>query len=135
MEGITTAYPRKCKATTKAGKPCRAWAMEGSDYCYMHNPATAAERKAAQARGGKARHGRHLETGGDPDELQLEGVADTLAILATAIKDTARLENSVARNRALGYLASVALKAFEITELEERMEALERALKLREGTA
>ncbi|MCA9919633.1 MAG: hypothetical protein KC445_16860 [Anaerolineales bacterium] len=28
--------PTRCAATTKAGKPCKNWAMEGSDYCRMH---------------------------------------------------------------------------------------------------
>lgn len=132
MSDTTTAYPRRCTATTRKGDPCRAWAIEGSDFCYMHDPGKAAERAAARSRGGKARHGRHLDTSGDPDSLELAAPGDAVAIVATAIRDTARLENSVSRNRALGYLCGVALKAFEITELAERMETIERTLAKRE---
>ncbi len=135
MATITTTndrYPQRCKGTTCNGDPCQAWAIEGSDYCFWHAPSAAAERQLAQARGGRARHGRHLETGGDLEELQLRSVGDTLAIVATAIRDTARLENSVARNRCLGYLCGVAIKAFEVSELEARMVEIERTLKLRE---
>ena len=136
MSDISTTnerYQQRCKGTTRNGEPCQAWAIEGRHYCFWHAPSAAAERRQAQARGGRARHGRHLETGGDLEELQLQSVGDTLAILGMAIQDTARLENSVARNRALGYLCGVAIKAFEVSELEERMAALERTLELRKG--
>lgn len=28
--------PTRCAATTKAGKPCKNWAIDGSDYCRVH---------------------------------------------------------------------------------------------------
>lgn len=34
--------PTRCAATTKAGQPCKNYAVEGSDYCHVHQ-------KAAQA--------------------------------------------------------------------------------------
>ncbi len=42
----------------KAGQPCRGYAIEGSRYCFAHDPAKAAERAQARIKGGKARHGR-----------------------------------------------------------------------------
>jgi hypothetical protein len=45
-----------------------------------------------------------------------------------AVLDTLGLENSVARSRALAYLAQVSLKALEVGELEERVKAIESVL-------
>ena len=66
-----------------------------------------------------------------PVVIEIPG--DTLRILTEAINDVRALENSVARSRALGYLCGVVIKAFEVTELEGRMQALETILKEREG--
>ncbi len=127
--------PRRCVATKADGTPCGAWALTGSAYCYMHAPERAAERAIARARGGYARHGRKIRE--DPEdaaaELTLEQPADALRIIAAAIRDCGRLELSIARARTLGYLAGMALKAFEITELAARVESLEKILTQREG--
>jgi hypothetical protein len=45
-----------------------------------------------------------------------------------AVIDTLGLENSVARNRTLAYLAQVSLGLLDKGELEARLEALEAAL-------
>jgi hypothetical protein len=49
-------------------------------------------------------------------------------ILDIAIIDTISLENSPNRNRTLGALAGLALKALEVGEQEERLTAIEAAL-------
>lgn len=55
----------------------------------------------------------------------LGAVAPIRRILEIAVFDTLSLENSVARSRTLAYLAQVALKALEVGEFEERLQALE----------
>jgi hypothetical protein len=57
--------------------------------------------------------------------VKLRTVADILGVLETAIGDALSRKPSLGRSRALGYLATVALKALEVGELEERLEALE----------
>jgi len=121
----------RCTATTKAGTPCQGYAPPGGDLCFWHDPERATERAAARSRGGAARHARKLGTPGDPDAVELQAPADWLAIVALATRDTMRLENSVSRNRTLGYLATTAARLFEATELEERLAALE--VRLTEG--
>lgn len=46
----------RCKATNRQGEQCGAFAIANSDYCFMHHPARAAQRREAQRRGGQARH-------------------------------------------------------------------------------
>ncbi|WP_420629995.1 hypothetical protein [Candidatus Leptofilum sp.] len=45
--------PTRCAATTKAGKPCKNWASDGSDYCHVHQklaqPAAAPAMSEAEA--------------------------------------------------------------------------------------
>ena len=127
-----TTTGNKCQATTKTGKPCTAYALTDSAYCFAHDPAKRHERKAARAAGGKARHGRSLEA--DTTPASVETISDVIPLLERVINDTLSLENSVNRNRTVGYLAGVIVKAFEVSEFEMRIAALERALKLREET-
>jgi hypothetical protein len=127
----TGNIPQRCTATKADGTPCQAWACEGSAYCFWHDPDQAQARREARARGGAARHGRHIGTAGGGDPVALADVGDVLPILERAINDLLQLENSVARARALGYLCGQAVKVFEVTDLERRLEALESALRMR----
>ena len=116
----------RCQATTKSGAPCQSYAGANSKWCFWHDPALAAQRAAARRKGGRARHARKLGTLGDPDAIELDAPGDWGAIVALATKDTMRLENSVSRNRTLGYLAMTAARLFEAVELEARLSALEK---------
>jgi hypothetical protein len=59
-------------------------------------------------------------------------MADVAALLQQAINDTLKLENSLQRARTIGYLAGHFLKALDMAALEQRVIALEHALKSRE---
>jgi hypothetical protein len=61
--------------------------------------------------------------------------ADLLAVLAEQIRAVRgdRTAGVVAKARAIGHLASVALKAIEVANLAARVEMLEAVLKQRDG--
>jgi hypothetical protein len=123
----------KCHAITKTGTPCNAWAGDGSDYCYHHDPALASQRRQARRRGGRARHGRRIgPTGRELGPVPLETMADVATLLRTTITGTLQLENSLQRARTVGYLAGLLIKALDIAHLEERIARLERVLGSRE---
>ena len=122
----------KCQAITQNGTPCQAYAAAGSDYCFHHDPAQAAERRVARSKGGRARHGRHLAPVGQAAPLTLDTTADVATLLQRTINDTLQLENSLQRARTLGYLAGLFLKALDMAVLEQQIAALERALERRE---
>jgi hypothetical protein len=119
----------QCEATTKRGARCRAWTMDGSRFCFVHDPATVKERAEARAAGGRARHGRNVGATGDGDPVTIETMGDVVELLTDAVNDLLRLENSIARARAVATLANSLIKALEFAELAERVEALERILK------
>ncbi|MCK4314827.1 MAG: hypothetical protein KAX24_03560 [Anaerolineae bacterium] len=122
----------KCQAITKNGTPCQAYALDGSDYCFHHDPAQAARRRAARSKGGLARHGRHIGPVGQAEPVELDTMADVATLLRQAINDTLNLENSLQRARTIGYLSGLFIKALDMAALEQRVIALERTLESRE---
>ena len=50
-DGSRRAGRSRCRATTSSGRPCRNYAAEGSDYCRIHEPASAQQRHPS--RGGE----------------------------------------------------------------------------------
>jgi hypothetical protein len=114
-----------CSAVKSSGERCKARATEGSEWCWNHNPAHAAERKHHAAKGGKrGGRGRPVAELGDLRaenaeirERLLEGEL-LPGVAAVAIQSL----NCDIR------AVSAALKAREQLELTERLEALEEAL-------
>ena len=125
--GELTTGKRQCTAKTAKGHPCRAAAGD-TGFCFWHDPERTGERRAAQAKGGKMRHGRHLVTLGGSDPVTIRTVGDVVTLLERAVNDVLGLENSIARARCLGYLGGVIVKALEMGELEERLAEIERIL-------
>jgi len=121
-----------CTAITRSGAPCQAHALADSDYCFHHDPARADERRLARSKGGRARHGRRIGPVAQVEPLILEKPQDILALLQQVIHDTRNLENSIQRNRTLGYLCARYSKAYETAVLDARIAELERTLKWRE---
>jgi hypothetical protein len=120
---MTSTTGGLCQALTVAGEPCQAQAQAGSGWCFWHDPSKAQERQDARARGGRARHGRTLARTGT--DVKLACVADVVTLLGQVAQDLYDLENSLGRARALCQVASVAVKALEVAELEERLTRLE----------
>ncbi len=112
----------KCAGITRAGTACKGIPIDGSQWCYVHHPDHAEERRRHGARGGK-RGGR-----GRP-QVELAEIKARLSALADDV-----LEGKVDRGNAAVasqvlnvYLraVSVELKVVEQRELLERIEALE----------
>jgi len=118
-----------CQATTKGGQPCSCYALAGSEFCFWHAPEAAEARKLARVKGGQARQGRSgVLRDGRGVSLPLKSMADVVQLLEKAVGDVLVLENSISRARAVGYLCSVAVKALEVSDLEERITRLEERL-------
>lgn len=119
---------KRCAGTTKAGKPCRGYAIEGSEFCVTHDPEKAAERAAWRAAGGRATKTPE----GEPVELL--NVEDVRKGLAAVIGSLWKLDNTNERARALVSAYTAALRTFEVGELEERLEAIEARLEAIDGS-
>lgn len=123
---------KRCAAFNRRGQPCQGYAIQGSGLCFWHDPGQAERRKEARIRGGHARHGRKIgNPGQDVPDIVIEKASDVLPILAGEIGMLLRLEISIARARAVGYLCQAVVKVFEVTDLQGRLEAVEAVLRLR----
>ncbi len=113
----------KCSGITQAGTACKGIPKDGSQWCYVHHPDHAAERRRHGSKGGK-RGGR----GRPASELaRLQSRFEELAdrVLAGEVE---RGVGAVAGQLLNGARACMrdALAAREQEELMERLEALER---------
>lgn len=120
-----TEKKKYCKAKTKAGNPCRA-APGPSGYCFAHVPGHEAERQAARKKGGAASPTRVLKLDG---ATTLETAAEVKELLGKVMMEVfnapATPQNLYRKARTVGYLAGVILKAVELSEIEDRLAALE----------
>jgi hypothetical protein len=106
--------------------------MVGRPFCFTHDPTRAVDRQAARRRGGFR---TRTPVAGVEGRSTLRSVEDILALLEETLADSRLLENSAQRSKTLVSIALAALKALEIGELEERLEALERQFGERLGVA
>ena len=116
----------KCAGITQAGTACKGIPIEGSQWCYVHHPDHADERRRHGSKGGK-RGGR-----GRP-QRETEAIKALLEDLTERVLSgdletgPAAVANQLINTRLRAIETERKVK--ETEELEERMEALERVLK------
>ena len=115
---------RACTRTKDDGSPCGAPSLRDGAFCLWHSPDHSEEVAEARRLGGQRRR-RERVVSGVYDFDGLGSVASVRRLVEVAVVDTLGLENSVARNRALAYLAQTATGLLEKGELEERLAAIE----------
>lgn len=124
-----TTKANKCKATTARGDECAAHA--GADgYCAFHSPAHAKARAAGHKRGGERHRIAHAGNAAALPQ-RVRTLPDVLCVLDYALAETLPMENSIQRGRLLVALSHAFIEAIKTGELEARVEAVERALKMR----
>ncbi len=116
-----------------AGAPCNATSLRDEDACFWHSPEHAEAAREARRLGGLRRR-REATVSGAYEFEGLASVAQIRRLVEVAVIDTLGLENSIARNRTLAYLAQTALKLLEVGELDERVAALEASVLPRQST-
>jgi hypothetical protein len=119
---------RECAFRSQTGQPCRAAPLKDGQFCRMHSPEHAEEVREARRLGGLRRK-REVTVSGAYDFDGLETVAGIRRLLEVAVLDTLGQENSLSRSRTLAYLAQVALRTFEVGEMEQRVAILEQAVR------
>ena len=65
----------RCKAKTAAGRPCRGWAMPGSDYCRSHQPEPPNPKGAKPGNQNARKHGAYSAFFDEDDLLALASAA------------------------------------------------------------
>ena len=110
-----------CIAKTKAGKDCTAQAMQGSDYCYRHNPDISDDEKSEASRQG----GTSINVLKDANPVVVRTIAGIVELIEGNINDVRagrvdpRVSNAVVQN------INTLLKVYEIAIADTRLRKLE----------
>lgn len=112
------------------GKRCRAYAQEGSKYCFMHDPAKSSDRRKAQKQGGRARTATLAKAvlPKDTPDISLSTPQEIQQLIASTINQVRRGEIAPQIANAVGYLVNIGIKAIETGDIEERLKRIEEAL-------
>lgn len=121
---------RRCSGRKPDGSACGTAPSLESAFCLFHDPDRTEEATEARGVGGERRR-RERIVAGAYDFAGLDTVVDIRRLPEVAVMDTLGLENSVARNRTLAYLAQVATALLQSGELERGLNTLESAVGLR----
>jgi hypothetical protein len=119
--------PRPCQHINDKGERCRAYPVRDSDFCVFHDPDYAEAVQEARRVGGLRRR-KEATVAVAYDFEGLESIPQIRRLLEVAATDAFSLENSLARVRALGYIAQIATTLLEKGEHEERLAAVEAVL-------
>ena len=119
----------QCDATTREGNRCRARARRSSRFCFFHDPECTNERHSAAKAGGIERSRPANVLPADTPQIPLQSAADVIALLGETIHHVrcGRLDPRI--SNAVGYLASILLRAMEQSALEQRLCELEAAVR------
>jgi len=99
--------------------------MKGSNYCFTHNPETQEAKHLAVVKGG-LNSGR-VKLGLEPLSVRTPYEAGTLLEDTLNRVRSGEMPPNIANS--VGYLVTVMLKAYEASRLEQRLDALEEALR------
>ena len=102
---------------------CRAGVIAGEEYCFFHHPDYAAERKAAQAKGG--RNSKRVLNRKAIAGLDLEQLSDLNRLLAQLVGGVVTGAVSPTVCKSAGYLVRSIALVRETTELEDRIARIE----------
>jgi hypothetical protein len=117
----------QCKFTKPNGKRCKANAMRNSEFCFTHNPVMKKAKKEAVIKGGKSPKKNYNPL----PPVELTDNKSVASLLAQVINEVREGEIDLRVANCIGYLAGHLIKALEISDLEERVEKIEKTIKER----
>ncbi len=121
---------RACRAIAHGGGTCQAPPLRDEDYCRMHSPEHAEAVGEARRLGGLRRR-REATVATAFDFEGFNSIEQIRRLIEIAAFEALSLDNSVPRVRALTGIAQVATQLLEKGELEQRLTALESAVRPR----
>lgn len=118
----------KCSFQTKEGT-CESYAMKSSNYCFTHNPDAKERHLEAASKGGAVSRDLGSISLTKVPLKQITHVIDLLEDTINkvrVVKEDATMDIRVAN--CVGYLAGQLMKAIELSDLESRLEVVERII-------
>jgi hypothetical protein len=119
----------KCKQIKDDGTPCGAFAMQGTEFCFFHNPdIDEAEKKDAQTKGGA---NRALVNKESLPAIPIKAPSDAITLLNDTIDKVRSGKLDIRVANCIDVLTGHLLKAFEVAELTSKVEFIEQVIQKR----
>lgn len=115
-----------CAYIKEDGEYCRGYAIKDSEYCLSHDPDMQEARLERARRGGASESYEKLEL--DLPPLEITNSEDIVQGILQIINEvrTGQIPPRVATT--IGYLLGIALKAYEVSGVDKKVDAIEKAL-------
>ncbi len=116
---------RQCTHIGDDGKQCNAWARHDKAFCYRHDPDSRELSLEASRRGGLA---REIEIETPLEAIPVSTAKDVVTLITRTINEVraGTLDPRIANT--IGYLAGHLIRAFEVAELEGKVEEVRAVL-------
>lgn len=116
----------KCIYISEDEISCKAFAIADSGFCLSHDPTKKQARVERAKKGGEADSYQSLDLSLQP--LQVTNAGDIVIASVQLINEIreGKLPPKIANS--IGYLLGIALKAIEISDVEKRVETIERVI-------
>ncbi len=116
----------KCSFIKDNDEQCKANAMNGSEFCYLHNPDISDEAKReAQTKGGA---NRALTLSEPLPVIPLAVPNDAIMLITDTISRVRAGELDIKTANCIGFLTDKLLKAFEVAKLNDKAEFIEQVI-------
>lgn len=123
---------KRCQFKKPDGTQCEAWAMRNSNYCFLHNPdISEEEKKAIQSKGGQA---NKIKVSEPLLPIKINQGKDVVLLLEDTINQVRAGEMDLKVANCIGYLAGHLIRAFEVSDLQNKVEMIERLILERKTT-
>ena len=108
----------QCNFIKENNEQCQANAISDSKFCFSHDPNMEEAKRIATTRGGMAPKKNY-----DPlPPIKIDDSKDIVRLLVTTISEVRQGEIDIRVANCVGFLAGHLIKAFEIGEVNEKLE-------------
>lgn len=119
-----------CKFIKSNKEQCQANAMKGSKFCFTHNPETKEAKQIAVTRGGRSPKKNYNPL----TPVEITDNKSVVNLLIATVNEVRAGEIDLRVANCIGFLSGHLLRALEISELEGRVETIERVILERKTT-
>lgn len=117
----------RCEFIKLNKEQCNANAMRNSQFCFTHNPETREAKQEAVIRGGKSPKKNYNPL----SPVELSDSKSVVSLLSQTINEVRQGEIDLRVANCIGYLSGHLIKALEVSDLEKRVDEIEKIIKER----
>ena len=117
----------QCKFIKQDNNQCEANAMQGNEFCFTHNPEVSEAKHQAVVKGGSSPKKNYNPL----PPIEISDSKSVVNLLATTINEVRQGTIDLRVANCVGYLAGHLIKALEVSDLEKRIEGIEKTIKER----